>query len=101
MIHNRPILMDDRKKSIHQIGDFSEMRRRVITHVNGIFAISPTKLSNIRYCCIIQRPESIFIECLDALFDPNLDAIRQKIILAEKVLLLDFREQRWIVFFAN
>src|SRR6185437_3785684 len=47
MIQDRPILMHDRKESVHLIGDFPEMGREVISHIDRLFAVASAKLRNI------------------------------------------------------
>jgi hypothetical protein len=59
------------------------------------------ELADIRHGGIVQGPPSVLIESLDSFHEPNFDTVRQKIILTEKVLLLNFCVQGRIVFFSN
>ncbi|MGB7232332.1 MAG: hypothetical protein WBD19_11715 [Candidatus Acidiferrum sp.] len=67
MIDNRPILMDHRKKSIHQVRNLLEVRRNMVPDINWILAESPSKLSNVGYCSVIQSPQCVFVEGFYAL----------------------------------
>jgi hypothetical protein len=49
----------------------------VISHVNRLFAIASTKLSNVCNGGGVQRPKGIFVECFDAFDQANLDAIEK------------------------
>lgn len=82
MIQNFPILVDYRKESIHLIGDFLEMGREVIPHIDRLLAVTSSKLRNISDSRVIQGPQRIFVEKLDSLRQANLDAIRQQVILS-------------------
>jgi len=101
MIQNLPILVDYRKESIHLIGDFLEVWREVIPHIDRLLAVTSPKLRNISDGRVIQSPKCVFVEKLDALRQANLDAIRQQVILPQEVLLLDFRVKSGIVFFSD
>lgn len=57
MINDCPVFVDERKESIHEVGDFIEVRRCVFADVNRFFAISPTELGDVSHCCIVQRPQ--------------------------------------------
>lgn len=48
----------------------------MISHVNGFLAITPPELRDICDSHVIQGPERIFVERLDALFQTNLNAVR-------------------------
>src|ERR1039458_8334983 len=77
MIQNIPILVDDRKKTVHLIGDVLKVRREVIPDIDWLFAVAPSKLGNIRDSRVIQGPKRVFIEKLDALLQANFNAVRQ------------------------
>ena len=49
----------------------------MITNIDWLFAESTSELSHIRYCCGIQSPKPVFIECLYTLRHANLDAVGQ------------------------
>src|SRR6267154_4316452 len=68
MINQRPVFMNQGKESIHQLWNFSKMRRNVVTHQNWLFAVSSTKLSNVGNGSIVQGPECVFVEGFNALF---------------------------------
>ena len=93
--------MNHRKEPIHQIRNFPEVWRKMITHVNRIFAVTTPELSYVGYRYMVQRPERVFIEGLDPLFQTDLNTVGQQILLAQKILLLHSREQRRIVLLAN
>jgi hypothetical protein len=101
MIQNLPILVDHRKEPIHLIGDFLEVWREVITHIDRLLAVTSSKLRNISDGRVIQSPKCVFVEKLDALRQANLDAIRQQVILPQKVLLLNSRVKPGIVFLSD
>jgi hypothetical protein len=82
MIQDLPILVDYRKESIHLIGDFLEVGREVIPHIDRLLAVTSSKLRNISDGRVIQSPKSVFVEKLNSLHQTNLDAIRQQIILS-------------------
>lgn len=77
MVQNLPILVDDGKESVHLIGDFLKVRREVIPDIDRLLAVASAKLGNIRNSRVIQGPKRVFIEELDALLQPNLNAVRQ------------------------
>lgn len=93
--------MNRREKAIHVIWYFLEMRREMIPYINWLFAIAAAELSDIRNGRRVQGPKRVFVEGLDTFFKANLYAVRQEVILPQKVLLLNFREQRWIVFLSD
>ena|SRR5205807_10006710 len=98
---NRPHLVDYRDKLIHEMGYVFEMRRDMIADVDGLLAKPTAKLRDIGYSGSIQRPQHVLVEGLDPLFQGNLYAIRQKIILAQQILLLYTREELGIVGLPN
>ena len=101
MIQNLPVLVDYRKESIHLIGDFLEVGRAVIPHIDRLLAVTSPKLRNISDSRVVQGPKCVLVEKLDALQQANLDAIREQVILSQKVLLLNFRVKSGIVFFSD
>ena len=68
------------------------MRSGVVPDVYRFFAPASTKLRNIGDGRIIQSPQRIFVKRFDALFETNFNAVREEIILPQKILLLDFCE---------
>lgn len=76
MRHDRPILVDDREESIHFIRNIFEMRRNMVSYVDGLFAIAAAELSNIRDRGGIERPECVLVEGFYAFLQSNLDAVR-------------------------
>lgn len=99
MFENRPILMYHGKETVHFVWNILEMWRAVIPYIDRLFTV--TKLGNIGKCCIIQSPKSVFVESFDAFLQANFNAIGQKVVLPQQVLLLDFSEEFRIVCFAN
>ncbi len=98
MINDRPIFMNYRKETIHLVGHILEVWRFVISHVNRFFAVTAPKLRNVRDRSIVEGPKRVFVECLNAFFQPNFDAIGQQVILAKEVLFLDSSKKSGIVF---
>src|SRR5271168_727041 len=92
VVNNCPIFVDEREKSIHQVWHVPEVRRYMTTDVNWLFTITPTELRNICDGRVIQSPKGVFVEGFNALSEANLQAVRQEVILAQEVLLLDPRE---------
>lgn len=70
-----PIFMNHGEKSVHLVGDVLKVRRKVITHVNWLFAVAPTELRNIGNGRVVQRPERVFVEKLDPFCQPNLNTV--------------------------
>ena len=89
VIDDRPIFMNHRKETIHLVGHILEVRRFVISHVNRFFSVTATKLRNVGNRNMVEGPKRVFIECLNAFFQPNFDAIGQQVILAKEILFLD------------
>ena len=75
MVHDSPIFVDERKERIHEFGHIMEMRRQVIPHSDRSLAVAATELADIRNSRIVERPQGVLIECLDALLKADLDAI--------------------------
>ncbi len=75
MVYDSPIFMDERKERIHELGYIAEMWWHVIPDSDRSLAVAATQLADIRNRCIVQRPQGILIECLDALLQTNFDAI--------------------------
>jgi hypothetical protein len=73
----------------------------MVAHINRLFAIPPAKLSDVRDCRIIERPKGVFIERFDAFLKTYLNAIREQIVLAKEILLLNSVVQIGVVFFAD
>src|ERR1035438_8160196 len=67
LIQNSPVLVDYGKEAIHLIGNFLEVRREVISHIDRLLAVTSSKLRNIGDGCVVQGPRSVFVEKLDAL----------------------------------
>ena len=101
MIQNFPILVDNGEKTIHLIGDFSKVRWKVIPHIDWLLTVTSSKLRNIGDSCVVQSPKGVFIEKFDSLIQSNLNAVRQQIILPQKVLLLNFCVKGRTVFFSD
>jgi hypothetical protein len=93
--------MDEGEKPIHFASDIFEMGRKVPAHVNGLFAEASAELSYICDGRGIQRPKSVFVECLNAFCQANLNAIQEKVVLPQEVLLLNFRVQFRVVSFPD
>jgi len=75
MANDCPVFMDKRKKTIHKIRYFLEMRRRMVTEVNWFLSIAPAKLSNVCKRSVVQRPQRVFIESFKTLVYSDLDAV--------------------------
>lgn len=75
MIDNRPVFVDHRKEPVHLVWDIFEMRRTVISNINRLFPVAPTKLGDICDGCIIQNPERVLVEGFDSLFQADFDAV--------------------------
>src|SRR5207247_1692543 len=73
--NNRPILMDQRKHSVHQIGYIFEVWGNVLTDVNRFFSVTTAMLRNVRDGCVIQRPKRVFVERFYAFFEANFYAV--------------------------
>ena len=101
MIPDCPIFVYHRKEPVHLIGNIFEVRRKVVPHVYRLFAVTTSKLGNVRDCRVIQGPERVLIERLDTFLKTDFNTIRQQIILSQEVLLLDCCKKRGIVFFSN
>jgi hypothetical protein len=67
--------MNDGEEPVHFIRNVFEVRRDVVSDVNWLLAIPTSELSDIRYGCIVQGPKSVFVECLDAFFYADLNAV--------------------------
>jgi hypothetical protein len=76
-------------KSVHPLVHFIEVERLVISYVDRLSAKPPTKLGDIRNRHMIQGPEKILVERDRPFPQADLDAVRQKLILAIQVLLLN------------
>jgi len=76
------------------------VRRDMVADVYWFFSVSATKLSDVRDGSIVEGPKRVFIECFDALFDADFNAIGEKIVLAQKILLLNLGVQLRIVLFS-
>jgi len=98
---NRPYLVDYRDKLIHEIRDVFEVRRDMIADVNRLLAKPTTELCDISDSGGIERPQHVLVESLDALFQGDLDTIRQQIILPEQIPLLYTREELRVVGLSN
>lgn len=101
VVNDRPVLMNHGKEPVHEVRNFTKMRRKVMTDVDRIFPVTAAKLGDIGDCCMVQRPQRVLVKCLDSLFQADLNAIRQQPVLPQEILFLHSREQRWIVLFAN
>jgi hypothetical protein len=77
------------------------MRRNVSANIDGLLPKPPAKLGDVGHCRVIELPQSIFVEGLDALAKPDFDAVRQKIILTQQVLLLNASKQLRVVTFPH
>ena len=96
-----PILVYEGEKSVHEVRDFPEVRRKVVTNVNWFLAVSPAELSNVRDRYVIQGPQGVFVERLDTFLKSNFNAICQQVVLSQKVLFLNPRVEFRIVFLSN
>ena len=75
MVENRPIFMDHRKEPVHFVWNVLEVRRTVISYVNGLLSVASPKLGDVCNCRIIQGPKCIFIERFDPFSQADLDAV--------------------------
>jgi hypothetical protein len=80
--------MDGRYKPIHQFGDGFEVRRQVVANVNGLFAETTAELGYVRDGNVVQGPEGVLVKGGEALFQPNLNAVCQQVVLPEKIFFL-------------
>jgi len=71
------------------------------THIDRLFSVSTAELCDIRNSCIVQSPEGVLVESFNSFLKADLYAVGKKIVLAKKVLLLNFLVKLGIVFFAN
>lgn len=76
------------------------MRRDVAANIYRSLAVTTSQLANICNGNIVQRPETIFIERIDAFLDADLYAVRQQIILSEQVLFLHAFIKSWMFAFS-
>jgi hypothetical protein len=53
----------------------------MIAPVNRLSTESPSELSDIRYCRIIQGLKSVLVECLNTFFKTNFNAICKQVVL--------------------
>ena len=65
-----PIFVYHRKEPVHLIGNIFEVRRKVVPNVYGPFAVTTSKLGNVRDRRVIQGPERVLIERLDTFSRP-------------------------------
>jgi hypothetical protein len=87
-VFSRPVFVDKRETLVNEIGNLLEMRWRVASDVYGLFAKPAAKLRNIRDSGPIQRPQCVFIECLDPLGETDFNTVGQQVVLPKKVSLL-------------
>jgi len=81
--------MNEREEQIHLVRNLLVAGWYVIAYVDWLSSIASAKLGNIRNRSVVQCPQSVFIERLDALNKPYFDAVCQEIVLAQQVLFLD------------
>lgn len=77
------------------------MRRSVVANKNWFEPKATTMLSDVCYRSVIQSPECVFVECIDALRQPYLYAIGQQIVLSQEILRFDLGIQFGMFFFSN
>lgn len=97
MIHDEPVLVNDREALIHQFRDVIEVRRDMTPHINRLSAESSAESRDIGDCGCVERPQGVFVECLDPFVQANFDAVGQQVILPQEVLLLHASKHRGIV----
>lgn len=90
-----------KEKNRSMIRNFLEVRRPVISDIDRFFAISASKLGNVRNRNIVQCPKRVFIERFDAFLEANFNTVGQQVVLPQEVLLLNLRVERGIVFFSD
>jgi hypothetical protein len=73
----------------------------MIANIDRLLAESATKLRYVRDRHVIKRPEGVFVERGVALRQSNFDAVRQQIVLSEKVSFLDKIKECGVVTFRN
>ena len=81
------------------MGNILEVGRDMVADINRFLPVPATKLSDVGNGSIVEGPKRVFVERLDALFDTDFDAIGEKVVLAQKILLLNLGVQLRIVFF--
>lgn len=101
MVNHGPIFMNDGKEAVHQVGHFAEMRRVVVADVNWFFAVASAELGEVGDRGMVKRPKGEFVEGFDAPLQADLDAVCQKVILPQEILVLNSGIERGIVFFAE
>jgi len=71
------------------------------SHIDRLFSVSSAELCDICDRRIIQCPKRVLIKGLNTLLKAYFNAVGKEVVLAQKVLLLDFLVKFGIVFFAN
>ena len=77
MLPDCPILVNNRKEPIHFVWDILKVGREMVADVDRFFAVTAAKLRDIGDRCVVQSPERVFVEGLDAFFEANFDAVRK------------------------
>jgi|GEM_PF-1905421 len=73
----------------------------MVANIDRFLAESATKLRYVGDCHVVKRPEGVFVERGVALRQSDFDAVRQQIVLSEKVSFLDKIKECGIVTFRN
>jgi hypothetical protein len=72
----------------------------MVSDVYWLFPVSSAKLGYVGNGRIVERPKRVLVERFNALFYPDLDAIGKKIVLTQKILLLNLGVKLRIVLFS-
>src|SRR5258708_4864452 len=82
-----PVFVDRRNKAIHKFWHVLEVWGQVVSHVDRLFSEASAELGNVGHCNVVERPKRVLIKCSVTLDETKFDAGREKIVLADQVLL--------------
>jgi len=81
MVDYRPILVHKREEPVHMVRNVFEMRRRVISDLDRVLAISSAKLGDVRDCRAIKGPQRVFVKSLYPFLEADFYAVGEQVIL--------------------